>query len=168
MTSDVSSPRSDVHSTEVRSYNMSRIRGRDTRPEMAIRRGLHKRGFRFRLQVRDLPGRPDLVFPKWQTALLVHGCFWHGHSCHLFRIPATRPEFWAAKIEKNRVRDSRALAELANSGLRTLILWECAMRGRNRKPEEEVLDRCEIFLKGSAAALEIEGHRPSIGITDGQ
>ena len=168
MASDAPSPRSDVHSAEVRSYNMSRIKGRDTRPEMAIRRGLHARGFRFRLQARDLPGRPDLIFPKWETALLVHGCFWHGHDCHLFHLPATRPEFWASKIEKNRVRDSKALADLSTSGWRTLVLWECAIRGRNRRPEAEVLDLCEAFLKGSAPALGIEGHRPDIGFSEGQ
>src|ERR1700710_434307 len=93
--------RTDVHSPEVRSHNMSRIRGRDTKPEMLIRRGLHARGFRFRLHARDLPGRPDLVFPKRSAAVLVHGCFWHGHDCPMFHLPATRPEFWQAKINSN-------------------------------------------------------------------
>jgi DNA mismatch endonuclease, patch repair protein len=124
---------------------------------MVIRRGLHARGLRFRPQARDLPGRPDLVFPRWQTALLVHGCFWHGHDCHLFRLPATRPDFWASKIAKNRTRDSRDLAALANLGWRTLTVWECAIRGRRRRPEDEVLDHCEAFLKGTALALEIKG-----------
>lgn len=157
MNSAMAPPRSDVHSAEVRSYNMSRVRGRDTRPEMVIRQGLHARGLRFRLQARDLPGRPDLVFPRWRTAVLVHGCFWHGHDCHLFRMPATRPDFWASKIAGNRMRDSRTLAALAGRGWRTLTVWECAIRGRGRRPEREVLDSCEAFLKGTAQALEIEG-----------
>lgn len=157
MDSVATPPRGDVHSAEVRSYNMSRVRGRDTRPEMLIRRGLHARGLRFRLQARDLPGRPDLVFPKWQTVLFVHGCFWHGHGCHLFRLPATRSDFWASKIAKNRTRDSNNLAALADLGWRTLTVWECAIRGRSRRPEDEVLSQCEAFLKGTASVLAIKG-----------
>src|SRR5262245_13588963 len=103
----------DVHTPEVRSYNMSRVRGRDTRPEMLIRRGLHARGYRFRLHARELPGRPDLIFPARRAVLFVHGCFWHGHSCPMFRLPLSRQEFWAAKIEANRVRDARAVEALA-------------------------------------------------------
>ncbi|RWB62005.1 MAG: DNA mismatch endonuclease Vsr [Mesorhizobium sp.] len=153
----------DVHSPEVRSYNMSRIRGRDTRPEMLIRAGLHARGFRFRLQVRELPGRPDLVFPKWRAVLLVHGCFWHGHNCHLFRLPAARHDFWASKITANRARDARSCRALTDQGWRTLTLWECAIRGRSRRPDQEVLDACETFLTGTALAAEISGDSSRLG-----
>lgn len=157
---------SDVHTSEVRSYNMSRIRGRDTQPEMLIRRGLHARGYRFRLQARDLPGRPDLVFPKWRAVLFVHGCFWHGHNCHLFRMPATRPEFWTLKIAANKARDARAYTALAEVGWRTLTLWECAIRGRERRPEHEVLDICEAFLHSNASTKEIAGHCSRTGSTE--
>ncbi|TPK95289.1 MULTISPECIES: very short patch repair endonuclease [unclassified Mesorhizobium] len=163
MKSDIHTSTTDVHSPEVRSYNMSRIRGRNTRPEMLIRTGLHARGFRFRLQVRELPGRPDLVFPKWRAVLLVHGCFWHGHNCHLFRLPATRQDFWASKIAANKERDARSYRALADQGWRTLTLWECAIRGRGRWPDQDVLDACETFLTGTALAAEISGGSPHLG-----
>lgn len=147
----------DVHSPARRSYNMSRIRGRDTKPEMVVRKGLHARGFRFRLQARELPGRPDLVLSRYRAVVFVHGCFWHGHSCQLFQLPATRREFWVAKIMKNRERDFLACEELRARGWRTLIVWECALRGRRRLPAGVVLDRCEEFLRGSASATEISG-----------
>jgi DNA mismatch endonuclease, patch repair protein len=148
---------SDVHSPEIRSYNMSRVRGRDTRPEMLIRRGLHARGYRFRVQVRGLPGRPDLLFQRQGVVLFVHGCFWHGHDCPLFRLPATRTEFWATKIETNRERDARAVEALRALGWRAMTIWECALRGRARRPAQEVLQACEVFLTGAARSAEISG-----------
>jgi DNA mismatch endonuclease (patch repair protein) len=151
------SPGSDVHSAERRSFNMSRIRGRDTKPEMLVRRGLHARGFRFRLHVPDLPGRPDLAFPRRRAVILIHGCFWHGHDCPMFRIPATRADFWKTKIEANRARDAGAAEALALAGWRQLTIWECAVRGPARREVEETLDACERFLDGSASALELTG-----------
>lgn len=153
----------DVHSPARRSYNMSRIRGRDTKPEMVIRRGLHARGFRFRLQARDLPGRPDLVLPRHRAVVFVHGCFWHGHSCHLFQKPATRREFWDAKIARNKARDAEACEALAAHGWRMITVWECALRGRHRMPESVVIDRCEEFLKGCSFAVDISGLQTSDG-----
>src|ERR1700719_1649815 len=97
----------DVLTPEQRRLNMSRIRGRDTKPELLLRRGLHAAGLRFRLHTERLPGRPGLVFPRYRAAILVHGCFWHGHDCPLFKLPATRSEFWASKIAGNRTRDNR-------------------------------------------------------------
>lgn len=108
---------------------MAGIRGKDTRPEMILRRGLHARGFRFRLHDRRLPGSPDLVFPGRRAVIFVHGCFWHGHGCHLFRLPATRQEFWRAKIEGNAARDALAEGALAADGWRVLSIWECALKG---------------------------------------
>ncbi len=108
----------DVLTPEQRRLNMSRIRGKDTKPELMLRRGLHALGLRFRLHRKDLPGRPDMVFPRYRAAVLVHGCFWHAHDCPLFKWPATRREFWAAKIEGNRARDLRDLAGLAAVGWR--------------------------------------------------
>ena len=149
--------RADVHSPERRSFNMSRIRGRDTKPEMLIRRGLHARGFRFRLHARDLPGRPDLVFPGRRVVILVHGCFWHGHDCPMFRLPATRADFWKAKIEANQARDARAVEALAAAKWRRLTIWECTLRGPARRTVSEALDICERFLVGSASSRELTG-----------
>jgi len=157
MADQPSPPRTDVHSPERRSFNMSRIRGRDTKPEMLIRRGLHARGFRFRLHDPRLPGRPDMVLPARQSVILIHGCFWHGHDCPMFRLPATREEFWRSKIEANRARDVLANEALAAAGWRRLTVWECALRGRARLAAEDALDVCERFLRGSDEAREVRG-----------
>lgn len=108
-----------------RRLNMSRVRAKDTRPEMIVRRLLHSLGFRFRLHRRDLPGRPDIVLPRYRAAIFVHGCFWHGHDCSLFRMPTTRTEFWAAKIAANRRRDGDAVSGLRDAGWRSLLIWTC-------------------------------------------
>lgn len=147
----------DVHTPEMRSLNMSRVRGRDTKPEMIIRRGLHARGLRFRLQRRDLPGRPDIVLPSRKVALFVHGCFWHGHDCHLFRMPATRSEFWSGKIATNAQRDAAAAEVLTGMGWRVGIVWECAIRGPGRLAPEELIDWIVRFVAGSAQQVEIRG-----------
>ncbi|MFG1430449.1 very short patch repair endonuclease [Xanthobacter sp. V2C-8] len=151
------SHRTDVHSPERRSYNMSHIRGRNTKPEVQIRHGLHARGYRFRLQDKRLPGRPDIVLPKWHSVIQVHGCFWHGHDCPMFHLPATRPDFWRTKIDANRVRDGLTAAALAAAGWRRLTVWECALRGRVRLPVGEVLDVCEQFLRSAEGEAEIQG-----------
>lgn len=158
---------SDVHTPQVRSYNMSRIRGRDTRPELMIRRGLHARGYRYRLHDKDLPGRPDMVFSKRRAVLFVHGCFWHGHDCPLFRMPATRTDFWATKIATNRSRDAKVRAALAGAGWRVLTVWECSLRGAARWPQEQILDFCEAFLKGAISTQEIANRNKSTGQIDG-
>ena len=136
---------------------MSGIRGRNTKPEIALRSGLHRLGLRFTLHSR-LPGKPDLVLPKWRTAVFFHGCFWHGHNCALFRIPGTRPDFWKAKIDENRLRDSRVMAELATAKWRVVVVRECAIRGPARRTWEAV---CEIVAEwirnGKGSAVEIEG-----------
>lgn len=126
-----------------------------------VRQGLHARGLRYRLHDRSLPGTPDLVFPASKAALFVHGCFWHGHSCHLFRMPSTRPEFWEAKIARNRVTNERSIRALIELGWRTGVVWECALKGKTRRPENEVLDQCEVWLRGALPTLEIEGCRPT-------
>lgn len=146
----------DVLTEKQRRLNMSRIKGRDTRPEMVFRKGLHSRGYRYRLHSRALPGRPDLVLPRYRVAAFVHGCFWHGHSCHLFRWPATRAGFWEKKILGNAERDKQNLLLLKNLGWRVLIVWECAMKGRHKLPVEDLLDQAEQFIKsGKADLLEL-------------
>lgn len=143
----------DVLTPAQRRLNMSRIRGKDTKPEMTLRRGLHALGFRFRLHRKDLPGRPDLVFPSRCAVIFVHGCFWHGHTCPMCKMPATRSEFWRAKIESNRERDIRAVAALQTAGWRVLVVWECALRGPARLPKMEFLAGCAAFLRSDATQL---------------
>jgi len=136
---------------------MSGIRGKNTKLEMILRQGLHARGLRYRLHAKDLPGKPDLVFPVRRAALFAHGCFWHGHDCHLFRMPSTRPEFWQAKIARNQIVDARSTAALEAAGWRVGVVWECALKGRMRLPLEAVLDGCETWLRGGEPGLEIRG-----------
>src|SRR6516165_796645 len=112
----------DVLTPQQRSLNMSRIRGRDTKPELLLRRGLHGRGFRYRLHRRDLPGCPDLVLPRYHAVVFVHGCFWHDHHCHLSKLPETRQEFWRRKIEGNAARDRKAAVALQGRGWRVLVI----------------------------------------------
>lgn len=147
----------DVLTPEQRRLNMSRIRGRDTKPEMLIRTGLHARGLRYRLQDRSLPGRPDLVFATPRAVILVHGCFWHGHDCPRFRLPATRPEFWAEKIHANKKRDQRSHEALRAMGWRVLTVWECSLDGPARWPADLLLDTCAGFIRGNECTLQISG-----------
>ncbi|WP_436398103.1 very short patch repair endonuclease [Roseobacter sp. S98] len=136
---------------------MSRIRAENTKPEMAVRRGLHAAGFRYRLHVRSLPGRPDIVLRRYGAVVFVHGCFWHGHDCALFSWPATRPEFWREKIGRNRDRDAQQTAALLDAGWRVATVWECALKGRLRLPEGVVPERLEQWLRSDARILEIRG-----------
>jgi len=119
----------DVLTPAQRQLNMSRIRGKDTKPELLLRGALHARGLRYRLHDRTLPGRPDLVFPRFRSAIRVHGCFWHGHDCPMFRLPATRPEFWSTKIAVTRARDARTQQAMTDAGWRVLTVWECSVHG---------------------------------------
>ena len=129
----------DIVDPETRSRMMSGIRSKDTKPELLIRKGLHRLGFRYRLHVKDLPGKPDLVFPKYKAVILINGCFWHGHDCHLFKMPSTRPDFWKEKIRKNRKRDSEVIDALEKNGWKVLSIWECSMRGKTRLKLDKVL-----------------------------
>ncbi|WP_326428830.1 very short patch repair endonuclease [Stutzerimonas frequens] len=120
----------DIVSKEVRSRMMAGIRGSDTSPEMKVRRLLHRKGFRYRLHQKNLPGRPDLVLPRYRVCIFVHGCFWHRHpGCRYATTPKTRTEFWQAKFAQNVARDSRVRAELLTAGWRVIELWECGIRG---------------------------------------
>lgn len=147
----------DIVSPDVRSRMMSGIRSKNTKPEMMLRKGLHRYGFRYRLHDRRLPGRPDLVFPRRHAVLLVHGCFWHGHDCALFRLPGTRREFWEAKIQRNRDVDAAASCALTEAGWRQAVIWECSMRGPLRMGKEEVLHCCADWLKSDIRHLELRG-----------
>lgn len=140
----------DVVPPEVRSRMMSGIRGKDTKPEWVVRRALHARGFRYRLHVRDLPGRPDIVLPRYRAVVFVHGCFWHGHDCPLFRWPKTRPGFWRAKIGRNQSNDQKHLIALRDAGWRVAIVWECALRN-------DVGDALAEWIGSDGAICEIRG-----------
>jgi DNA mismatch endonuclease (patch repair protein) len=119
----------DVHSKETRSYNMSRIRSKDTKPELLVRKFLHKNGFRYRLHVKDLPGKPDIVLPKYKTVIFIHGCFWHGHEgCKYYVVPKTRTEWWLNKIQGNSLNDNKAESLLSAAGWQVLKLWECQLK----------------------------------------
>lgn len=125
---------------------MRRIGRRDTRPEMQLRRLLHAHGFRYRLGHAALPMKPDLVFPSARVAVFVHGCFWHGHACHLFQWPRSNTAFWQTKIVRNVARDLRAESELLELGWRSLTVWECTFRGRRRLDEEVLVSLLRGFL----------------------
>jgi DNA mismatch endonuclease, patch repair protein len=146
----------DVVDAATRSRMMSGIRGKNTRPELIIRKALHARGFRYRLHC-DLPGKPDICLPKHRAVILVHGCFWHGHDCHLFKWPKTRPEFWQAKIARNQEVDRRAKDALLDAGWRVATIWECALKGRRRLAIDEVATCCAEWLTSDLESLTIRG-----------
>ena len=147
----------DIVDGRTRSRMMSGIRSGNTKPELLIRKGLHALGFRYKLHDRNLAGRPDMVFPRYRAAVFVHGCFWHGHDCPLFKLPETRRDFWLSKIERNRERDERVLEQLYASGWRTLTVWECSIRGRYRIGLPETLQTGAGWLQSDELAGSIRG-----------
>lgn len=147
----------DIVSPEKRSRMMSGIRGKNTKPEIQVRKGLHAAGFRYRLHVRSLSGKPDIVLPRYRAVIFVHGCFWHGHSCHLFRWPSSRTEFWKQKIEGNIRKDRESRKALAGAGWRIMTIWECAVKGRSRLPFGTVIAETSRWLQAGFPAGEIAG-----------
>lgn len=129
----------DVHSPEVRSKNMRAIRGRDTRPEIFLRKSLHNAGFRYRISPADLPGKPDIYLPRYRTVIFVHGCFWHCHGCYLFKLPLNRRDFWLNKLSGNVERDQCNLKLLLDNGYRVLVVWECALKGKHKLQPDQLL-----------------------------
>ncbi len=119
----------DVHDKKTRSYNMSRIRSGNTKPELLVRKFLHAEGFRYKLHDKKLPGKPDIVLPKYKTVIFVHGCFWHGHdNCKYFVVPKTRREWWLNKINSNKVNDIKAIGALKKHGWKVINVWECNLK----------------------------------------
>ena len=131
----------DVHDKITRSYNMSQIRSGNTKPEMVVRRFLHAQGFRYKLNDKKLPGKPDLVLPKYKTVIFIHGCFWHGHSnCKYFVVPKTRTEWWLNKINTNKANDTKAVKALKKEGWNVIIAWECKLKpGKFEKTLDKIL-----------------------------
>lgn len=153
----------DIKTTEERSRNMAAIKGKDTKPEMIVRKYLFSRGLRFRVQGRKLPGTPDIVFPKYKTAIFVNGCFWHGHEgCKHFRLPKSNVEFWKEKIERNIARDVRNETELKALGWRVIRVWECEIKTVKGREEylKHLYDR--IVNPTQSYLIETDIGKPSI------
>ncbi len=119
----------DVHTKEQRSYNMSRIRNKDTKPEMVVRKFLFSKGFRYRLHAKNLPGKPDIVLPKYKTVVFINGCFWHGHeACKFYVVPKTRTDWWLSKINNNKEKDQKVIQVFKAKGWQIITVWECQLK----------------------------------------
>ena len=136
---------------------MSAIRGRDTRPELILRSSIHALGLRYRLHDGALPGKPDLVFPRYRAVIFVHGCFWHRHGCAASKVPSTRTAFWVQKLEANRLRDARSREALSDKGWRVGVVWECSLLGKTRYPATAVAAMVCNWLQGESESLEVVG-----------
>ena len=123
----------DIFSKSKRSDIMSKISGRETKPEILVRKFLFTNGFRYRKNVKDLSGKPDIVLPKYKTTIFIHGCFWHGHTCNRGTLPETNHEFWQEKIGKNIERDARNASELKESNWNVIIVWQCEIKNKNER-----------------------------------
>lgn len=143
---------SDIVNPETRSRMMANIKGKNTKPEMAVRSALHQMGYRFRVHRKDLPGRPDIVLPKHRTVVFINGCFWHGHFCSLFRWPKTRQDFWREKILANKQRDQRNIKLLIDEGWRVCIVWECSIRKRSSEDFQEVIKGVTEWIEGQLSS----------------
>lgn len=145
----------DTVDAKTRSRIMASIRGKDTRPELRLRSLLHRSGLRFRLHAKDLPGKPDLVFPKYRAVIQVHGCFWHGHDCGRFKLPETHRAFWSGKISRNRERDAKSEEALLSADWRIGIIWECALVGTSARKDEALENAVRRWLFSRRKRLEI-------------
>jgi len=147
----------DIVSPAKRSRMMAGIKGKNTKPEIMIRKLLHRHGFRFRLHRKDLPGRPDIVLTKYKAVIFVNGCFWHGHeNCKLFRIPKSRSDFWENKINGNKQRDLEKVEKL-RLDWRVVFIWECAVKGTQKLGNACLIDQIKGFLHSSESFDEIRG-----------
>ena len=144
----------DIVSPSVRSRMMSGIKSKNTKPEIILRKQLHGMGFRYRLHDRRLPGTPDMVFPKYHAVIFIHGCFWHGHECHIFKWPSSNTEFWKNKINANKERDNGNKQQLLDAGWRIAIVWECAIR-KSGYTGQAVARKLADWLSGDSAWLEV-------------
>lgn len=137
---------------------MAAIKAANTKPEMQVRRALHLKGLRYRLHAKDLPGKPDLVFPRFRAVIFVHGCFWHGHDCHLFKMPTTRRDFWESKISRNLANDEKAVSALRDAGWRTGVVWECALKGRTRLDFADAMQALARWVRSGEPSITLRGN----------
>ena len=147
----------DIVSKEKRSEMMAGIKGQNTKPEILIRKLIHSLGFRYRLHYKKLPGKPDIVLPKYKAAILINGCFWHWHNCSFFKMPSSNQDFWRNKIESNRNRDQIQIANLTSLGYKVLIIWECSLRGKNKLLLSDIGRKIENWLINDKNNSEISG-----------
>lgn len=146
----------DVVDSATRSRMMAGIQAKNTSPELIIRKALHARGFRFRIHVKHLPGKPDLVLPKYSAVIFIHGCFWHGHDCRYFKVPKTRPEFWLDKIGRNQARDLLQTEASLGAGWRVLVVWECAVRAMKKQKTTLLIDRVSDWLVNGSEYFHLD------------
>lgn len=147
----------DVHDKQTRSRNMAAIKAKNTKPELWLRKHLHANGFRYRLNVKDLPGKPDLVLRKHNAVIFINGCYWHMHDCPQFKLPKSRTEWWHDKLSKNKERDKRNTDALREQGWRVLTVWECAIKGKQKMGTEELIRQVISWLKNKNVRMEIRG-----------
>ncbi|PHI18011.1 very short patch repair endonuclease [Lewinellaceae bacterium SD302] len=147
----------DIVSRKKRSKMMANIKGQNTKPEILIRKSLFKLGYRYTLHNRKLPSKPDIYLAKYQVVILVNGCFWHVHDCHLFKLPKTRTEFWQEKLSKNISRDLLNFDKLRKLGFRVAIVWECSLKGKFKLELEDIVNRLDDFIKSDEETICITG-----------
>ena len=147
----------DIVDRKTRSRMMSGIKGKNTRSEILVRKALYALGYRYRIYDKTLPGKPDLVLRKYNAVIFIHGCFWHGHNCPLFKWPKTRGDFWKEKIEKNRANDIKVRKMLLGKGWRVLEIWECSLKGRTSLTLGEIIAKVSVWLNGDLRFEEIRG-----------
>ncbi|HDV7162336.1 TPA: very short patch repair endonuclease [Yersinia enterocolitica] len=146
----------DVHSSETRSKNMRAIRTKDTAIEVKLAKILDLLGLSYRVQIRELPGKPDFVIDDYRAIIFVHGCFWHKHNCHLFKTPVTRTDFWLKKIQGNVKRDNDVIKHLFGDGWKILVVWECALRGKHKLTDNDISARVEEWICSSEVNAQID------------
>lgn len=146
----------DVHSSETRSKNMRAIRTKDTAIEVKLAKILDLLGLSYRVQIRELPGKPDFVIDDYRAIIFVHGCFWHKHNCYLFKTPATRTDFWLKKIQGNVKRDNDVMKYLSADGWKVLVVWECALRGKYKLTDNDISARVEEWICSSEVNAKID------------
>jgi len=157
----------DVHSPKTRSFNMSKIRGKNTKPELLVRKWLWANGFRYRINYEKLPGKPDIIFPKINKVIFINGCFWHKHYCNFFKWPKTNAEFWRNKIEENVKRDQHNYVALVNSGWHFLVIWECSFKNIKKSSLPERMKKIgsiieEFLVPERKYCMEIYGENIKI------
>ncbi|MBM3575874.1 MAG: DNA mismatch endonuclease Vsr [Alphaproteobacteria bacterium] len=153
----------DIVDSKTRSKMMSGIRAKNTKPEILIRKALHKQGFRFRLHDKNLPGNPDIVLRRYNVVIFINGCFWHRHNCVLFKWPSENRDFWTKKINRNAKNDTSAQKSLLQLGWRVLVVWECSLKGKAKLPFDKLISKIEAWIKSGKTTGEFAGKAISKG-----